>query len=218
MTKVAGVSSRVINVDVVKGQTNRLTDGDTLNWGVEEVQASDARRSSQLMGGKELRLNLAFTVGSVAVPVLCSTTVDRVTRCSSNGNILSRDGNERSSPLRVSETIVSVRIVLHMVVEEDSRCVSLEDDFSTGSKASQVKGGTSWNSNAVENNGGAAGLLGLSSGSTGECATSASIQSLRELTVNTRLNECLMVVGILTEPGAAATRAELPKRVTRVDN
>lgn len=95
-----GITIAVVDGDVVEDQVVGL-DTETLNGGVLDVKTGDFR-VVQLVGVEELGLLLS-AVGSLAVPPASASTVDNMAGCTGDVNVISREADEGTLPLLVSE-------------------------------------------------------------------------------------------------------------------
>ena len=101
VTKLTGVTGGVVH-----GHTNDLevagaVDAHELDWGVFDIEALDGG-VGQAVGVKGLWLGLA-TVGALAIPPLGSVEVDDMASGTGDGDVRTRDRDQRSLPLLVAE-------------------------------------------------------------------------------------------------------------------
>lgn len=145
-----GVTGRVVDSDTRESKTRGRVDGENLDWGVQDLDVVDGGLALQGVSVEELWLGLS-TVGTLAIPVLGSVTIENASGGTGNSDVSSGDGDERTGPLFVTEG-----------------GSTLEDNVGTRFEASQVEGGSGWNGDGADDDG-CAGSLGLdgSSGTAG---------------------------------------------------
>ena len=153
---VGHIASRVIDGDVVKGEVGSTVDAEALDRGVLDIQVGDGGLLHGV-GIEELGLGLA-AVGALAVPPLGAIAVDDMSRCSLDGDLGARDGDQGTGPLLVAEG-----------------GGTLEDDGGSILELGQIKGSAGRDGNVVEGDGRARGLGLGDSGSTGRARESAAV-------------------------------------------
>jgi hypothetical protein len=128
---VLAITSGVVDSDAIKSKLLGAVDGEDLNGRILDLDVLDLR-VGHLVGVEELGLGLA-TVGTLAIPPSTALAVDDGARSTDDGDVVSRDRNERTSPL---------------LVTKGGR--TLEGDGGTSSQAGQIKGGSSRDNGTVD--------------------------------------------------------------------
>ena len=157
---VGDITSSVVDGDVVKDQVSSTVDGETLDRGVLDVQVGDGGLLHGV-GVEELWLLLA-AVGTLAVPPLSTIAVNNVAGSTLDGDLGTRDRDERTLPFLVAEA-----------------GGTLEGNGGSVLELGKVKGGTGGDSDVVQDDRSARGLALDGRGSVRECAAGTSIQARR---------------------------------------
>lgn len=108
------VSSRVVNGDVLDDEVLRLVDREALYGIVLNVEAGDGG-VDELVGSKEFWLGLP-AVAALTIPPGFAVTIDNVARRAGNGNVLAREAEQGTRPLRILKS----RVTLESNLEEVS--------------------------------------------------------------------------------------------------
>jgi len=137
---VLTVTGRVVNSDTSQGKLLGVVDGEDLNGRILDLDVLDLG-VGHLVSVEELGLLLA-TVGALAVPPSATLTVEDGAGSTNDGELVTGDGDERTSPLLVAEG-----------------GGTLESNSGTGVQASQVKSGTGRDNSIADDDAGAGLLL-----------------------------------------------------------
>lgn len=128
---VVAVSGRVVDGNAGEGKLLRVVDGEYLDRRVLNLDVLDLG-VGHAVGVEELRLGLT-AVSTLAVPPSAAITIDDRSRGTNDGDVVTRDGDERTLPLLVAES-----------------GSTLEGNSGARSEVSQVKGGTSGNDSILD--------------------------------------------------------------------
>jgi hypothetical protein len=137
---VLAITSGVVNGNAIKSELLGAVDGEDLDGRILDLDVLDLR-VGHLVGVEELGLGLA-TVGTLAIPPSATLAVNDGARSTDDGDVVSRDRNERTTPLLVTKG-----------------GGALEGDGGASSQAGQIKGGSSRDNGTVDDNAGARILL-----------------------------------------------------------
>jgi hypothetical protein len=125
------ITSGIVNGNAIKGKLLRAVDGEDLDGRILDLDILDLR-VGHLVGVEELGLGLA-TVGTLTIPPSAALAVNDGARSTNNGDVVSRDRNERTTPLLVTKG-----------------GGTLESNGGASGQAGQIKGGSSRDNGTVD--------------------------------------------------------------------
>jgi hypothetical protein len=128
---VIAVTRRVIDGNASESQLFGVVDGEDLDRRILDLDVLDLG-VGHAVGVEELRLGLA-AVSTLAVPPSAAITIDDRSRGTDDGDVVTRNGDERTLPLLVAES-----------------GSALEGNSGARSQVGQVKGGTSGNDSILD--------------------------------------------------------------------
>jgi hypothetical protein len=111
----SAVPGAVIDGDTAQGEGLGAINAEYLDRGVLDRDTGDSR-GRKGVGVEELGLGLA-AIASLSVPPASPTTVEDGSRSTSDGDISSRDGDERAGPFLVPEAGGALEYNLHLLAK-----------------------------------------------------------------------------------------------------
>jgi hypothetical protein len=106
-------------VDVVDSKVGDAVDAESLDRGVENVQALDVGVLKRVCA-EELGLGLS-TVAALGVPPSLTLAVNRVTRGTLDEEVVSGEGNQGTSPLLVAKGSLALEDDLRLLAREPKK-------------------------------------------------------------------------------------------------